>query len=117
MQKRFAFIMMLSLTLLTLLSCNKEQDTNEKVLNLAVSAKVKGFDPVFADDRYSGNETARVYEGLLEYHYLRRPYTLVPNLAEALPEVSQDGLTYTFKIQKASCSMMIKRFQMEKAAS
>jgi ABC-type transport system substrate-binding protein len=28
------------------------------------------------------------------------PYELVPNLAEAMPEVSKDGLTYTFKIRK-----------------
>jgi oligopeptide transport system substrate-binding protein len=93
-----SFVLLVSLIALT--GCNKETDFNEKVLNLAVSAKVKGLDPIFADDRYSGNETARVYEGLLEYHYLKRPYTLVPNLAESLPEVSTDGLTYTFKIQK-----------------
>ena len=39
-------------------------------------------------------------KGLLEYHYLKRPYTLRPNLAEAMPLVSKDGLTYTFKIRK-----------------
>jgi ABC-type transport system substrate-binding protein len=81
-------------------SCTKKVDTSEKVLNLAITAEVKGMDPIYANDRYSGNEIARIYEGLLEYHYLKRPYTLVPNLAESLPEVSADGLTYTFKIRK-----------------
>jgi len=80
--------------------CTKKVDTSEKVLNLAVSSEVKGMDPIYANDRYSGNEVGRVYEGLLEYHYLKRPYTLVPNLAAAMPEVSKDGLTYTFKIKK-----------------
>ncbi|MEK6623499.1 MAG: ABC transporter substrate-binding protein, partial [Bdellovibrionota bacterium] len=80
--------------------CTKKVDSSEKVLNLVVTAKIKGIDPIYADDRYSSNEVARVYEGLLEYHYLKRPYTLVPNLAESLPEVSADGFTYTFKIRQ-----------------
>ena len=58
------------------------------------------MDPIYANDLYSSNEVARVYEGLLEYHYLKRPYELVPNLAEAMPTVSKDGLTYTFKLRK-----------------
>ena len=81
-------------------SCTKKQNLTEKVLNLTVTAKVKGFDPVNAGDSYSSNEVARVYEGLLQYHYLKRPYELIPNLAESMPKVSADGLTYTFKIKK-----------------
>jgi oligopeptide transport system substrate-binding protein len=81
-------------------SCTKKVDQNVKVLNLVVSAEIKGLDPIFADDAYSSGEVARVYEGLLEYHFLKRPYTLIPNLAESLPEVSKDGSTYTFKIRK-----------------
>ena len=94
----------LSLNLLIVLglttSCTKKKNYSEKVLEVVVTAKVKGFDPVVAGDTYSSNEIARVYEGLLEYHYLKRPYELQPNLAEAMPEVSEDGLTYTFKIKK-----------------
>jgi oligopeptide transport system substrate-binding protein len=94
-------ISLLFVSLLVLLSsCTKKVDTNERVLNIAITAEVKGMDPIFSNDRYSGNEVARVYEGLLEYHYLKRPYTLVPNLAESMPIVSADGLTYTFKIKK-----------------
>ncbi|MDH5580430.1 MAG: ABC transporter substrate-binding protein, partial [Bdellovibrionales bacterium] len=83
-----------------LFSCTKKKDINSKILNLAVTAEIKGMDPIYASDVYSGNEIARVYEGLYEYHYLKRPYTLVPNLAESQPEVSQDGLTYKIKIKK-----------------
>ena len=78
----------------------KRKTLMREFLNLAVSAKIKGMDPIYANDMYSSNEVARVYEGLLEYHYLKRPYTLRPNLAEAMPLVSKDGLTYTFKIRK-----------------
>lgn len=90
----FALILVLNF------SCTKKVNFDEKVLNLTVTAKVKGLDPVNAGDTYSSGEIARVYEGLLQYHYLKRPYELIPNLAESLPEVSKDGLTYTFKIRK-----------------
>ena len=81
-------------------ACTKKKVSNEKVLNIAVRSKIKGMDPIYANDLYSSNEVARVYEGLLQYHYLKRPYTLVPNLAESMPTVSEDGFTYTFKIKK-----------------
>jgi oligopeptide transport system substrate-binding protein len=51
-------------------------------------AKIKGLDPAFADDLYSGLETMRIYEGLLQYKYLKRPYQLEPCLAEAMPTIS-----------------------------
>ena len=86
--------------LLSVTSCTKKKNYDEKVLNVVVAAKVKGLDPVNAGDTYSAGEIARVYEGLLEYHYLKRPFELQPNLAEAMPTVSDDGLTYTFKIKK-----------------
>jgi len=88
------------LAVLALSGCTRKVDTDERVLNLSVSSEVKGMDPIFANDRYSSNEVARVYEGLLEYHYLKRPYELKPNLADAMPEVSEDGKTYTFKLKK-----------------
>ncbi len=97
---KFALVPLLITALLSLVACTKKEVTNEKVLNLAVASEVKGMDPIYANDMYSSNEVARVYESLLQYHYLKRPYQLSPNLAEALPEVSNDGLTYTFKIKK-----------------
>jgi ABC-type transport system substrate-binding protein len=96
--KILQFIFLGFLTLI-MVSCTKKVDLNKKTLNLAVSAEIKGMDPIYANDAYSSNEVARVYEGLLEYHYLKRPYTLVPNLAESMPTVSADGLEYTFKVK------------------
>lgn len=97
---RFFTSGLIIITALLGFSCTKKVDLNEKVLNLAVTAEIKGMDPIYANDMYSSNEVARVYEGLLQYHYLKRPYTLVPNLAEEMPTVSKDSLTYTFKIKK-----------------
>jgi oligopeptide transport system substrate-binding protein len=98
MSKRI--ILSLVTFLIFLVGCSREQNFNEKVLNLITPQKIKGFDPVFAADLYASNEIGKVYEGLLEFHYLKRPYELTPNLAESMPEVSKDGLTYKFKIKK-----------------
>lgn len=65
-----------------------------------VGGDFKGFDPIDSGDVESASQVYRVYEGLLEYAYLDRPYRAIPRLAEALPDVSADGLTYTFKIRQ-----------------
>ncbi len=98
--RSFASILTLAALIFGMSACKKDAVTNEKVLNVSVPSEVKGMDPIYANDLYSSNEVARIYEGLLEYNYLKRPYTLVPNLAEAMPTVSEDGLTYTFKIKQ-----------------
>lgn len=64
------------------------------------TSRFKGFDPVKVSDVASSAMICRVYEGLLEYAYLDRPYHIQPMLAETMPEVSEDGLTYTFRIRK-----------------
>lgn len=62
--------------------------------------RIRGFDPIEAGDTTSAAAVSRLYEGLLEYHYLQRPYQVRPLLAEAMPDVSPDGLTYTFRIKR-----------------
>ena len=95
--KRLAFLVMITLLVV---SCSKQNNFDEREINLISLEKIAGYDPINASDRYSGNEAGKVYEGLFEFHPLKRPYELMPNLAESLPVVSADGLTYTFKIKK-----------------
>jgi oligopeptide transport system substrate-binding protein len=95
-----SIVVILLMGVLSLAGCTKKTEFKEKVLNLVTNSKVKGFDPIFSNDVYSSKEVAKIYEGLLEYHYLKRPYELQPNLAESMPEVSKDGLTFTFKLKK-----------------
>ena len=66
----------------------------------APTARLRGFDPVKAGDTASAAAIAKVYEGLLQYAYLDRPYRVEPLLAAAMPEVSPDGLTYTFTLRE-----------------
>ena len=61
--------------------------------------RVASIDPIRAADVASAEATALVYEPLLEVDYKVRPYRLKECVCE-LPEVSADGLVYTFRIAK-----------------
>ena len=62
--------------------------------------RIRGFDPVQSSDVYAVAAINKVYEGLYEFEYLVRPYRVRPMLAESMPEISPDRLTYTIHIRK-----------------
>ena len=72
----------------------------KKVVRHVFPAAETGFDPAAAHDLYSGSIEQALFETLLTYDYLARPAKLVPLTAEAMPTISDDGKTYTFKIRK-----------------
>jgi ABC-type transport system substrate-binding protein len=72
----------------------------DKILRVTFQAAETGFDPVRVSDYYSGSIIEAIFEPLLTYDYLARPARLVPKTAEALPQVSADGRTYTLRIRK-----------------
>jgi ABC-type transport system substrate-binding protein len=72
----------------------------DNVLRVTLRSRVKSIDPLLATDVYSSTMVRRTYEGLLQYHYLKRPYAVEPLLAKSLPEISADGLTYTFRLRE-----------------
>ncbi len=72
----------------------------EKVLMTAANSQIQCLDPAWTSSGYEIREIAKVYEGLLDYHYLKRPLELIPNLAESMPTISADQLVYTFQILK-----------------
>ncbi|XWN34914.1 MAG: ABC transporter substrate-binding protein [Roseivirga sp.] len=78
----------------------KSPDPNKKSLVTVCNAKIDSLDPVQVSSTYANREASKIYEGLMEYDYLKRPYELIPNLAEAMPTVSTDGLTYIFKLKE-----------------
>lgn len=62
-------------------------DTEKNILYAAFAERPKHLDPV---QSYSSNEilfTAQIYEPPLQYHYLKRPYELIPATAAKMPEV------------------------------
>src|SRR5256885_3617450 len=72
----------------------------EKILRVTFQVAETGFDPVRVHDYYSGTVIEAIYDTLLTYDYLARPAKLVPQAAEALPEISADGKTYRLRIKK-----------------
>ncbi len=57
------------------------------------------LDPVQAATVYANHVVTNVYDTLYAYKYLARPYELKSNLAEEMPQISEDGLTYTIRIK------------------
>ena len=58
------------------------------------------IDPAQAATIYANFIVINLYDTLYRYKYLARPYQLQPNLAAAMPEVSEDGLRVTIRIKK-----------------
>ncbi|MCK4563792.1 MAG: hypothetical protein KAU94_03850 [Verrucomicrobia bacterium] len=89
---------------LFLLGCSEESQRSEfdadEIVSYSRSYRIKALDPALSGDVSSSKAISRIYEGLVEYDYLARPYKVVPLLTESMPEVSADGLVYTFKIRK-----------------
>ncbi len=81
-------------------ACAKSPANPEKVLHTVFSAQETGFDPAVASDLYSSQIIRSIHEPLLTYDYLARPAKLVPETAEAMPEISADGKTYTITLKK-----------------
>jgi len=63
-------------------------------------SKVNSVDPVTCGDTMSAAIQGNFYEGLYTYHYLKRPMEVIPQLADGMPVISEDGLTYTVKLKK-----------------
>ena len=65
----------------------------------AMDGAPASLDPAQAASVYANFLVINLYDTLYRYKYLARPYELAPNLAAALPEVSDDGLTYTITVR------------------
>lgn len=62
-------------------------DTGKNILYNVFSERPKHLDPV---QSYSSNEiqfTAQIYESPLQYHYLKRPFVLMPSTVKEIPVV------------------------------
>ena len=72
---------------------------SQKILN-QTSSPLTHLDPQLTTGLASSMQLAKAYESLLETHPFDSPYQVIPNLAEAMPAISNNGLTYIFKIRK-----------------
>jgi ABC-type transport system substrate-binding protein len=68
-------------------------------LRIAFRTAETGFDPVAIGDENSNRVVSCIFEAPLTYDYLARPVKLRPQTAQALPEISTDSKTFTFRIK------------------
>ena len=82
--------------------CSKKSDggSDEAVLRLSLPAKISNLDSSNIEDVYGNLVAAQICESLYTYHYLKRPFELIPLLAEDLPKISEDKLIYLIKIKQ-----------------
>jgi ABC-type transport system substrate-binding protein len=95
---------LLSAALLLLGGCGeREEETSAgrdpSVYRHAMDGAPTSLDPAQASTIYGKFMVVNLYDTLYRYKYLARPYELTPNLAEELPQVSEDGLIYTIRIK------------------
>lgn len=94
-----AIVAALVLSPLAFLAGEFEEQHPDGVLSWNTYASaVKSIDPATAGDVTSASIQANFYESLFTYHYLKRPLEVIPQLAAGMPEVSDDGLTYTIRL-------------------
>ena len=92
-----------ALGVLSLAGCGGDEPapaSDKKIFYDARRSAHKSLDPPRQFDGASAEIVMNVFDTLVEYDYLARPYRLAPNLVESLPEPSADGRTYTFRLRK-----------------
>ncbi len=70
-----------------------------KTIRHALKSAETSFDPHAVSDLYSNTINDAIFEPLLKYDYLARPAKIRPNTAVALPEITEEGKVYTFKLK------------------
>jgi ABC-type transport system substrate-binding protein len=100
MPTRRSLLVSLLLTALAPLAAAQGADTEPKVLHMFLSTSETGLDPAVASDIATLSLLENLFDPLLRYDYLARPVKLQGDGAQDLPEISADGLTYTFHIRR-----------------
>ncbi|GIK86838.1 MAG: heme-binding protein [Betaproteobacteria bacterium] len=70
-----------------------------KVLRVAFP-DVSGLDPQQISDLYSVRIAQQIFESLYEFDYLAEPARVVPNTAEDLPRIDDDGRRWTIRVKR-----------------
>jgi ABC-type transport system substrate-binding protein len=70
-----------------------------KVLRYAFPIAETNFDPAQITDLYSRTVASAIFDAPLEFEFLASPTRMRPNTAAAMPEVSADFKTFTFRIR------------------
>jgi ABC-type transport system substrate-binding protein len=69
-------------------------------LRIAMLANIKTMDPAQIGDYDTDRITGNIFECLYNYEFGKMPYTLIPEIAESMPEISADGKTWIIHLKK-----------------
>ena len=72
----------------------------ERVLRISPGGRVNTLDPALSADLVSAQMVGELYDTLLEYDYLKRPYRLKPSMLVSMPEVGDGMMVFRFKLRK-----------------
>ena len=72
----------------------------QKVLRVPFLIAETNFDPAAVSDQYSHNIVHEIFEAPLTYDFLAQPAKLKPETAAAMPEITDNGKTYTIRFRK-----------------
>ena len=70
-----------------------------KVLRIS-SDDIASLDPQQGTDLYSTRVASAMFEALYQFEYLAEPAKVVPNTAEGMPLITDDGRTWTIKVKR-----------------
>jgi oligopeptide transport system substrate-binding protein len=70
-----------------------------KIIRTAFTSGERGFDCARESDEVTGTLCDNIFDALLQYDHLARPIRLQPRAAAALPEVTDGGRTFRFRIK------------------
>lgn len=87
---------LLLLCLFLNVSCFRNTDK----LITAIEGRPNSLDPVNAFSDGALLVLSQVYEPLINYHYLVRPFRMESTLSEDIPQISGNGKIYRFKVKK-----------------
>ncbi|SDQ24589.1 peptide ABC transporter substrate-binding protein [Carnobacterium viridans] len=98
--KQFSFLTLASLAVLSACGNTGQENTEntgeeQQILNLAAESEMDTMDTTISTTNFTPMNN--VFEGLITYDL---EGNLVPGNAAAMPEVSEDGLTYTFTLRE-----------------
>jgi oligopeptide transport system substrate-binding protein len=94
------FLILAFLSTSVVSACTKTKNLDNNIFYGYTREYVSSLDPILAQDYFSSQMAAQVYEGLYHFKYKSNPLEIEPLLASEMPKISQDGTIYQIPLKK-----------------
>jgi len=93
-------MLMIAATCVAICACPPANAADmSKTLRTAFIVAETGFDPAASSDIYSDSVQRAIFDSLYGFEYLTRPYRRTMLTAAAMPEVTNEGRTWTMRVR------------------